>query len=158
MKNILSIWSVTKIVLNTIIKYVFTREVSFIIVILFWKNGPSSASFSFIFGLFWTNITILTSNKCEKCPSSIWCWDSNLQPSEHESPPITTRPGVIIVIHDMPKSYQFIPPEDMNVHEEKHQYVHSNIYFLFLFISIFYSLILIILIYCCWLSRTYFQS
>ena len=28
-----------------------------------------------------------------KCPSSIRCWDSNSQPSEHESPPITTRPG-----------------------------------------------------------------
>ena len=124
----------------------------------FLKKWAILGLFFVYFCLFWTNITILTSNKCEKCPSSIWCWDSNLQPSEHESPPITTRPGVIIVIHDMPKSYQFIPPEDMNVHEEKHQYVHSNIYFLFLFISIFYSLILIILIYCCWLSLTFFQS
>ena len=31
---------------------------------------------------------------CEKCPSSIWCWDSNTWPSVHESPPITTRPGL----------------------------------------------------------------
>ena len=23
-----------------------------------------------------------------------WCWDSNARPSEHESPPITTRPGL----------------------------------------------------------------
>ena len=30
----------------------------------------------------------------KKCPSSIWCWDSNPQPSEHESPPITTSPGL----------------------------------------------------------------
>ena len=30
----------------------------------------------------------------EKCPSSIRCRDSNPQPSEHESPPITTRPGI----------------------------------------------------------------
>ena len=25
-------------------------------------------------------------------PSSLWCWDSNPQPLEHESSPITTRP------------------------------------------------------------------
>ena len=31
---------------------------------------------------------------CEKCPSSIQCRDSNSQPLEHESPPITTRPGL----------------------------------------------------------------
>ena len=30
----------------------------------------------------------------KKCPSSIWCWDSNSQPLEHESTPITTRPGL----------------------------------------------------------------
>ena len=30
--------------------------------------------------------------KCEKCPSSIWHWDSNSQPSDYESPPLTTRP------------------------------------------------------------------
>ena len=28
-----------------------------------------------------------------KYPSSMWCRDSNPRPSEHESPPITTRPG-----------------------------------------------------------------
>ena len=36
--------------------------------------------------------TIITTNKCEKCPSSIQCWDSNQWPLAHESPPITTRP------------------------------------------------------------------
>ena len=30
----------------------------------------------------------------KKCPSSIQCWDSNPQPLEHESPPITTRPAL----------------------------------------------------------------
>ena len=30
----------------------------------------------------------------EKCPASIWCQDLNIQPSEHESTPITTRPGL----------------------------------------------------------------
>ena len=49
----------------------------------------------FNFGLFQTNIiTIFTKNMCENCPSSIWCWDLNPQPSEHESPPITIRPGL----------------------------------------------------------------
>ena len=38
--------------------------------------------------------TIFTTNICEKCPSSICCWNSNQQPSGHESPPITTRPGL----------------------------------------------------------------
>ena len=33
-------------------------------------------------------------NKCEKCPFSIWCWDSNSRPLEHESLPITTWPGL----------------------------------------------------------------
>ena len=37
---------------------------------------------------------ILQQNICEKCPSSIWCRDSNSQPLELESPPITTRPGL----------------------------------------------------------------
>ena len=51
---------------------------------------------SFIFGLFHTNIiTIFTTNKCEECPSNIRCRDSNPQPLEHESPPITTRPGLL---------------------------------------------------------------
>ena len=30
----------------------------------------------------------------KKCPSSLRCRDSNPRPSEHESPPITTRPGL----------------------------------------------------------------
>ena len=54
-------------------------------------NGLSPTSFPLI-SSFQTNITIFTPNTCEKCPSSIWCWDSNPQPSVHEFPPITTRP------------------------------------------------------------------
>ena len=53
-------------------------------------NGP-------LFNLFSsseTNITIFTTNICEKCPSSVLCWDLNPQPSDHESPPVTTRPGL----------------------------------------------------------------
>ena len=30
----------------------------------------------------------------KKCSSSIQCWDSNSQPSDYETPPLTTRPGL----------------------------------------------------------------
>jgi len=61
----------------------------------FLKNGPSPVSFSFIFGLFQTNINkILQQINVKKCPSGIQHWDSNPRPLEHESPPITTRPGL----------------------------------------------------------------
>ena len=56
-------------------------------------NGPFPASFR-LFSSFQTNITIFTTNEFEKCPSSIQRWDSNPQPLEHESPPITTRLGL----------------------------------------------------------------
>ena len=46
------------------------------------KHGTPSASFSFVFALFTTN------------PSSIWCQESNSLPSNYESPPSTTRPGL----------------------------------------------------------------
>ena len=35
-----------------------------------------------------------------ECPSSIQCWDSNPQPSEHESPHITTRTGLPPIIYE----------------------------------------------------------
>ena len=48
------------------------------------------------FRSFETNIiTILQQIYVKKCPSNIWCWDSNPRPLEHESPPITTRPGLL---------------------------------------------------------------
>ena len=59
-----------------------------------FKNGPTPASFSLIFGLFkQTSLQFLQQIYVKKCPSSIWCRDSNPQPSERESLPITTRPG-----------------------------------------------------------------
>ena len=62
-------------------------------------NEPSSASFC-LFSSFQANITILTTNIYEKMlwPSSIRRQDSNPQPSEHDSPPIITRPGLPPVI------------------------------------------------------------
>ena len=56
-------------------------------------NWPSPASFSFIFCLFQTNMKIFTTNIYEKYPFSIQGWDSNPRPSDHESHPVTTRPG-----------------------------------------------------------------
>ena len=41
-----------------------------------------------------TNITIVTTNKCENRPTGIRGWDLNQKPLEHKSPPITTRPGL----------------------------------------------------------------
>ena len=47
-----------------------------------------------LFSSFQTQITNFTTNGyVNKCPSSIWCWDSNSQPLEHEFPPVTTKPG-----------------------------------------------------------------
>ena len=62
--------------------------------VVFLKNGPTPASFSFIFGIF-KQTKIFTINQCEKmsCPSSIRRWDSNPGPLERESPPITTNQG-----------------------------------------------------------------
>ena len=60
-----------------------------------WRLNGHRVSQSTGFGLFQTDIiTIFTKIYVKKCPSSIQCRDLNLQPSEHESPPITTRPGL----------------------------------------------------------------
>ena len=64
--------------------------------IQFFKWANPSLFFVFLRS-FQTNITIFTTNICEKCPSSIRCRDSNPQPSERESLPITNRPGLVIV-------------------------------------------------------------
>ena len=61
----------------------------------FFKKMGQSWSLFHLFSSFQTNITIFITNICEKCPSSIWSWDSNPQPSGHESPLITTRPGFL---------------------------------------------------------------
>ena len=48
-----------------------------------------------LFSYFQTNTTILQPIDMKKCQSSIRCWDSNPQSSKYESPPITTRPGLL---------------------------------------------------------------
>ena len=50
---------------------------------------------SFICGPFkQKSLQILQQINVKKCPSSIRCQDSIPRPSEHESPPIITRPGL----------------------------------------------------------------
>ena len=56
-----------------------------------WANP---GLFFVYFWSFQTKITIFTTKICEKCPSSIRCWDLNPLPSECESLPKTTRPGL----------------------------------------------------------------
>ena len=46
------------------------------------------------FRSFQSKITIFATNESEKCPLSIWCQDSKSQPSDYESPPLNTRPGL----------------------------------------------------------------
>ena len=49
------------------------------------------------FVYFWSFQTINTNLQqinVKKCPSSIRCRDSNSQPSDYESPPLTTKPGL----------------------------------------------------------------
>ena len=61
----------------------------------FFKKGPIPASFIIYFWSFQTNIIpIFKTNICEKMSIQYWCLDSNQRPSEHESPPITTGPGL----------------------------------------------------------------
>ena len=65
--------------------------------------AAAGVNFFVCFRSFQSNIiTNFTTNICEKCASSIWCWDSNSRPSERESLPITTRPGL------PPKSVNFL--------------------------------------------------
>ena len=66
-------------------------------VIIFFKNVPTSASFTFIFDFSNTHYKLFNTYDVKKCPSSIQCRDRNSRPLEHESPPITTWPGHIFI-------------------------------------------------------------
>ena len=43
--------------------------------------------------------TTIQQSNVEKCLSNIRCWDSNPRPSDHEFPPIITRPGLYAIYH-----------------------------------------------------------
>ena len=60
----------------------------------FLKNGPTPASFLFIFYFSNKHYNFFTNFFVKKCKNNIPCRDSNPWPLGHESPPITTRPGL----------------------------------------------------------------
>ena len=66
----------------------------FSVALTFFKKWANPGLFLYLFLSFQTTLQILQHINEKKCPSSILCWDSNSQPLEHESPPITTRPGL----------------------------------------------------------------
>ena len=49
----------------------------------------------FIYFRSFQTIQFLQQINVKKYPSSILRWDSNSQPSDYESPPLTTRPGLL---------------------------------------------------------------
>ena len=62
--------------------------------IFFLKKWANPDLFFIYFRLFKHTLQFLQQINVKKCPSSIRFRDSNSQPMEHESPPITTRPGL----------------------------------------------------------------
>ena len=62
--------------------------------LFFKKKWAYPGLFLICFRLFKHTLQFLQQINVKKCLSSIWCRDSNSQPLEHESPPITTRPGL----------------------------------------------------------------
>ena len=78
------------VVFNMCVSLVAKKKILFIIVFL--KNRPTSASFSFIFGPFKQTLQFLQQINSNKCSSSIQCRDSNPRPFNHELSPIITRP------------------------------------------------------------------
>ena len=71
-----------------------SRYAIFVRILFFKKKWANPGLFFVYFRSFQTNNTIFTTIICEKCPSNIWCWDSNPRPLERESLPTTTRPGL----------------------------------------------------------------
>ena len=67
---------------------------TFVKEIYFFLNGTSPASFLIYFRLFKPTLKLFDNKYMWKCTSSIPFWNSNPWPSEYESPPITTRPGL----------------------------------------------------------------
>ena len=66
-----------------------------IVLLSFYEWANPQPLLLFIFGLFkQTSLQFLHLIYVKKCPSSIQYQDSNPQPLEHESPPVTTRPGL----------------------------------------------------------------
>ena len=62
----------------------------------FLKNGPTPASFS-LFSSFQTHITIFTTHECEKMSIQYTVPGFELTTLEHETPPKTTRSGLLSI-------------------------------------------------------------
>ena len=60
----------------------------------FLKKWANPSLFFINFCLFKQTLQFLQQIKVKKCPSSIQRRDSNFQPSDYESPPLTTGPGL----------------------------------------------------------------
>ena len=58
------------------------------------KKWAIPSLFFIYFCLFKQTLQFLQQINVKKCPPSIWCWDLKPRSSEHESLPITTRPGL----------------------------------------------------------------
>ena len=69
-------------------------ELPYLKELFFFFKWANPGLFLFDFRLFNQTNTNFATNQCEKCPSSIQCWDSNQQPLKHELSPVTTRPGL----------------------------------------------------------------
>ena len=61
---------------------------------VFYKMSQSRPLFHLLSSFSNTSQIFTTNRNVKKCPTCIQCWVSNSQPLEHESPPITTRPGL----------------------------------------------------------------
>ena len=85
--------SKTKIYIPKMLDMFFLGDLGSCYKSFFKKMGHLRPLFIYLH-LFKQTLHFFTTNKCEKYPSSIWCRDSNQWPLEHESPPITTRPGL----------------------------------------------------------------
>ena len=62
--------------------------------ILYQYNNLEDGVFFIYFRLFQTDITNFSTNKCEKMSIQYPAPGLNSQPSDYESPPLTTRPGL----------------------------------------------------------------
>ena len=55
---------------------------------------PSQASFCLFSSFSNKHYSFLQQINVPKSPSLVWGWDLNQRPSDHESPPVTTKPGL----------------------------------------------------------------
>ena len=62
--------------------------------LFFFKKMANPGLFFVYFRLFKQTLQLLQQINVKKCPSSIWHQDSNSQPPDYESPPLTTIPGL----------------------------------------------------------------